>query len=47
MAKRYGTLGILHAATAVNKLANATAFDAEGVQTWAQLQEAGDARVGK
>ena len=47
MAKRYGHIGHTARCDAVNKLANATAFDAEGVQTWAQLQEAGDARVGK
>jgi integrase len=40
MAKRYGHIGHLARREAVDKLANATVFDAEGAQKWAQNQDA-------
>jgi hypothetical protein len=39
MAKRYGHIGHTARRHAVDKLANATAFDVEGTQKWAQWQE--------
>jgi hypothetical protein len=40
MAKRYGHIGHSARRDAVNKLSNATVFDSEGAQKWAQWQDA-------
>ena len=45
MTKRYGHIGHSARREAVDKLANATVFDAEGAQKWAQSQNAGASRV--
>jgi integrase len=39
MAKRYGHIGHVARRDAVDKLSNATSFDAEGAQKWAQWRQ--------
>jgi hypothetical protein len=45
MAKRYGHIGHTARREAVDKLANATVFDAEGAQKWAQSGNAEQRQV--
>ena len=45
MAKRYGHIGHTARRDAVDKLSNATVFDAEGAQKWAQRQDSGAQRL--
>ena len=45
MAKRYGHIGQSARRDAVDKLARASVFDAEGAQKWAQLSSAEEGQV--
>ena len=47
MARRYGHIGHSARRDALDKLANATVFDAEGAQKWAQRLDGGEGTLSK